>query len=880
MSNRQLVRSTILLGSYLAVLLAVLGLCGCGSGGADGSSGATSQRAVALASSISPNTIPPSVPGNLYAIPVSSAQVKLAWSASTGNLGIHGYRIQRNGSLVIWPGNVTTYEDTGLSASTAYSYIIQAFDSSGNFSGQSNVAVATTLVTDTTPPMVSSTSPTNAAINIAVNSTITVNFSKTMLNSTLSTDTFTLTTQAGVPITGTVSVSSNTATFTPSTPLAASTPYTATMTTGAKDSAGNPLAANFTWNFTTGAVPDTTPPTVSATAPANVATGVALNSSISATFSKPMTNATLTTASFTLITTSGSAAISGGVNISGNTATFTPSAALSGSTQYTATITTGAQDAAGNALGANFTWTFTTAAAPDTTPPTVSVTSPVNGATGVALNSSVSATFSKPMTNSTLTTASFTLVTTTGRSAVTGTVSVSGNTATFTPSAALAAGTLYTATITTAAKDAAGNALAAIFSSTFTTAAVLDTTPPTVSATSPVNGATGVALDSPVSATFSEPMTNSTLTTASFTLVTTTGRSAVTGTVSVSGNTATFTPSAPLAASTQYTAIISPDAKDAAGNGLALHFTSSFTTASGTGPPSPVPSVSMTANPTSVTSGGSSTLTWSSTNATFCTASGQWSGARATSGNESSVALTSPSIFSLACTGLGGTASASATVMVAPTGANSYATSFPLSENPISEGGRWINGGTVGLGWTNVSTTPGLAIGQQIGASYTDATALLTGTWGPDQMASATVHTVSQNDACFQEVELRLRSALSANVSRGYEISFKMSQTSGAYLIIVRWNGALGDFTYLFNQTGTQFGIKNGDVVSAKIVGNVITAYINGVPMGQADITSIVGTVYTTGSPGMGFNLENAPAGCSGTNGNYGFTNYNATDAP
>ena len=70
------------------------------------------------------------------------------------------------------------------------------------------------------------------------------------------------------------------------------------------------------------------------------------------------------------------------------------------------------------------------------------------------------------------------------------------------------------------------------------------------------------------------------------------------------------------------------------------------------------------------------------------------------------------------------------------------------------------------------------------------------------------------------------------------------------------------------------------DVMSAKIVGNVITAYINGVQKGQADITSIGGTVYTTGHPGMGFSQYNVPPGCPGTNGNYGFTSYTATDAP
>jgi hypothetical protein len=220
----------------------------------------------------------------------------------------------------------------------------------------------------------------------------------------------------------------------------------------------------------------------------------------------------------------------------------------------------------------------------------------------------------------------------------------------------------------------------------------------------------------------------------------------------------------------------------------------------------------------------------------------------------------------------GGVLADTSEVTLAPAGVLSYATSFPLTENPISEGGRWING-TVGLDWTHVSTTPGLAIGHQVGASYTDATALLTGTWGPDQAATATVYTVNQNDGCFQEVELRLRSALAPHVSTGYEIGFKASQTTSAYLNIVRWNGPLGDFTYLFKQSGAQYGITTGDVVSATVVGNVITAYKNGMQMAQ-----VTDATYASGTPGMGFNLKNAPAGCAGTNGDYGFTSYSATD--
>ena len=191
---------------------------------------------------------------------------------------------------------------------------------------------------------------------------------------------------------------------------------------------------------------------------------------------------------------------------------------------------------------------------------------------------------------------------------------------------------------------------------------------------------------------------------------------------------------------------------------------------------------------------------------------------------------------------------------------------------PISEGGNWLNGQTDGLDWHDMSTTPGLAIGHQSGTSYTDGTALLTGSWGPNQTVEAVVHAVNPKDSCYQEVELRLRSTLTPHSCTGYEISFKATKTSGAYLIIVRWNGPLGDFTYLVNTMGAQYGVTEGDVVKATIVGNVITAYLNGVEVGTA-----TDATYATGSPGMGMNLETGDASCVGTNGDYGFTHFTAT---
>jgi hypothetical protein len=89
----------------------------------------------------------------------------------------------------------------------------------------------------------------------------------------------------------------------------------------------------------------------------------------------------------------------------------------------------------------------------------------------------------------------------------------------------------------------------------------------------------------------------------------------------------------------------------------------------------------------------------------------------------------------------------------------------------------------------------------------------------------------------------------------------------------VRWTGPLGDFTELFDVKGAQFAVKDGDVMSASVVGNVITAYRNGVQMAQ-----VTDNTFTTGNPGIGFNLLNDLEVCRGTNGDYGFTHYTVTD--
>ena len=414
-------------------------------------------------------------------------------------------------------------------------------------------------------PTVVSTNPANGATAVPITQVITATFNNVMNPTTLNTVTFTVAGPSGTPLPGTVTASGTTATFTPASNLAPSTRFTATITTGAKDPAGNALASNFVWTFTTASIP-----TVTSTSPANGATGVPTNTKISATFSEAMNAATITPLTFT-VTGPGTTPVAGTVTYFGgsNTATFTPAANLAVNTLFTATITTGAKSVPGNALAANFVWSFTTGVAPSTAPPTVIVTIPVNGATNVPTNQKVSATFSTAMDPATINGTTFTL-TGPGTTPAAGTVALVGATATFTPASNLAASTLFTATITTGAKDLAGNALGSNFVWTFTTGTTASTTAPTITATNPANGTTGVPLNKTVNATFSEAMDPTTITTATFTL-TGPGTTPVTGTVAYAATTfiATFTPASNLLPNTMYTATVTTGAKDLFGNALA-----------------------------------------------------------------------------------------------------------------------------------------------------------------------------------------------------------------------------------------------------------------------------------------------------------------------
>lgn len=137
---------------------------------------------------------------------------------------------------------------------------------------------------------------------------------------------------------------------------------------------------------------------------------------------------------------------------------------------------------------------------------------------------------------------------------------------------------------------------------------------------------------------------------------------------------------------------------------------------------SAAPTVSLSASPSTVASGAASTLSWSSTNATACVASGGWSGSEPTSGSHSTGTLSANESYTLTCTGSGGSASQSATVTV-----TSAAPTVTLSANPSTV----ASGGVATLTWSSTGATSCAASGGWSGseaASGSHNTAALTGT--------------------------------------------------------------------------------------------------------------------------------------------------------
>ncbi|GAB3816862.1 hypothetical protein GCM10028895_12450 [Pontibacter rugosus] len=310
-------------------------------------------------------------------------------------------------------------------------------------------------------PVVLSTTPTDGATEVPLESLVTVTFNEEMNPETITQTSFTLLGAEKISGKITYNTKTNTLTFVPENKLAYATTYTGRVATSVKDKLGNALQRDYVWTFSTGALVS---PVVISTDPDNKATDISLSKALIASFSVPMDPLTLNTNTFTV--KQGATVVAGAVTYSGTTAVFTPANKLTENMVYTATITTGAKNTEGNPLESSYKWTFTTIL---NTVPTVTATDPTNQATGVALDKVIAARFSEGMNPTTITATSFTLKT--GTTTVAGNISYTGTTASFNPANNLSANTTYTATITTAAKSTNEVALTSNYTWTFTTVA-------------------------------------------------------------------------------------------------------------------------------------------------------------------------------------------------------------------------------------------------------------------------------------------------------------------------------------------------------------------------------------------------------------------------
>ena len=152
--------------------------------------------------------------------------------------------------------------------------------------------------------------------------------------------------------------------------------------------------------------------------------------------------------------------------------------------------------------------------------------------------------------------------------------------------------------------------------------------------------------------------------------------------------------------------------------------------------------------------------------------------------------------------------------------------------------------------WQRLQDLPS---GRESGETgYDDSTALLTGSLGSTPNSGVAKRSTSPFQSGgrqdVEEVEIRLRSSLSAHSCTGYEVIFRALKSAESYVEIVRVERAqLGEFSYVARREGVQVGIADGDMVKASVIGNLITVYINNVQVLQA-----TDNTYSSGSPWHG----------------------------
>jgi large repetitive protein len=245
-------------------------------------------------------------------------------------------------------------------------------DAAGNALANSLIWSFATVEPDTTPPTITARTPAANATATALNTTVTVTFSEAIDPTSISSASFELRDSAGSVVTANVAYNTTTrsATLTPATALRTATTYSALVRGGTagsavKDLAGNRLAADGVWSFTTTAG-DVTPPAVTLFTPASGSTGISRTANITVTFNEAMAATSINTSTFELRDPAGNLVPSVvSYSTTNKRATLNPNPTLVAATTYTVTVRGGSsdprvKDLAGNAMAANFVWSFKT----------------------------------------------------------------------------------------------------------------------------------------------------------------------------------------------------------------------------------------------------------------------------------------------------------------------------------------------------------------------------------------------------------------------------------------------------------------------------------------------------------------------------------------
>ncbi len=425
-------------------------------------------------------------------------------------------------------------------------------------------------------PTVLAVSPPDLSIEVPVNGQVTVRTNEPLLSVGLNSPVIRVTGPAGL-VTGTVTLTGDrrTLTFLPSSTLALNTSY-AVDVFGALDLAGNivtPFSSSF---ITTGIIlPDLTAPTVVSVSPAQSSIDVPGATPVVVTFSEVVAQTSVHAGSLAVLVDGFSGQVAGSYAVNGAMVTFTSTAPFPPGERVRVQVNPSSavrriQDLAGNISGFSSSTFTIAAAAADTTPPTIIMVTPTDGATEIAPSqTAVVLTFSESLNAATITSTTFALFADGNLLSTRRTRSADNQTVTLTGLFDLVpAASVITVVVTSGVEDLSGNALAD-FSSQFTTASV-DITEPQVVTQRPGNGATGVALGSSVVLYVNELLDVSTIPGA---LVVSQNGVLVTGTTTVTGTgrTIEFVPDGPWLHEALVEVFLTTTARDVAGNTLRHH---------------------------------------------------------------------------------------------------------------------------------------------------------------------------------------------------------------------------------------------------------------------------------------------------------------------